>query len=302
MLLKLGDKGLAVIEVQKMLSLLGYDLIIDGHYGPRTKRSVTAFQKKVGLPNTGEVDEDTLSALRISQTRKADELTVPRPQVGYDIPVNTQYRLNNNQFIKQVFDKTQIFLHYTAGGPSAKNVIEYWNNDEPRIATAYLIDGNNAGIYECFNPDYWSYHLGIKGTKGRLDKSSIGIETCAYGPLVEKNGKFYAWPKNYSSVVIPQDRVCSLERDFRGFHHYHAFSDEQIITLESLISTLIVKYQIPIQKSFDLTWFDYNESVIKNTTPGIWSHTTVRKDKYDLYPDMRIINMLNRLAAKYHKR
>jgi len=301
MLLKLGAKGLVVVEVQKMLSLLGYDLILDGQYGARTKRAVTAFQKKVGLLNTGEVDDDTFSALKLSQTRKSEEMTGPRPQVGYDIPVNAQYRLNSNQFIKQVFDKTQIFLHYTAGGPSAKNVIDYWNSDEPQIATAYLIDGNIAGIYECFNPDYWSYHLGIKGTKGRLDKASIGIEICAYGPLVEKKGKFYAWPKNYSSVVIPNDRVCDLERDFRGFHHYHAFSDEQISALESLLSFLIKKYSIKIQKSFDLTWFDYNDSVIANTTPGIWSHTTVRKDKYDLYPDVRITKMLNRLAAKHRK-
>lgn len=301
MLLKLGDHGVEVVEAQKMLSLLGYDLVIDGQFGPRTKRSVTAFQKRVGLQNTGEIDDDTFGALKLSQTRKADETTSPRPQVGYDIPVNTQYRLNHNQFIKQTFDKTQIFLHYTAGGPSAKNVIDYWNSDEPQIATAYLIDGNTAAIYECFNPDYWSYHLGVKGTKGRLDKCSIGIETCAYGPLVEKKGKFYAWPKNYSSVVVPKDRVCSLERDFRGFHHYHAFSNEQIAAMEALLTVLIKRYDIKIQKSFDMTWFDYNEAVITNTVPGIWSHTTVRKDKYDLYPDARVIKMLNRLAAKFHK-
>lgn len=302
MTIKLGDKGLAVAEVQKMLSMLGYDLIIDGQYGARTKRSVTAFQKKAGLQNTGEVDSDTLSALKLSQTRKSEEMTVPRQPVGYDIPVNSKYRLNNSQYIKQVFEKTQIFLHYTAGGPSAKNVIDYWNSDEPQISTAYVIDGNTGIIYECFNPDYWSYHLGVKGTKGRLDKASVGIEICAYGPLVEKKGKFYAWPKNYSSVIIPNERVCSLDRDFRGFHHFHALSDEQIASLEMLLSFLIEKYDIKVQSSFDPTWFDYNPSVIANTLPGIWSHTTVRKDKFDLYPDTRIIEMLNRLSEKYRKK
>lgn len=301
MLLKLGGTGPQVVEIQKLLSLLGYDLIIDGQYGPRTKRSVTAFQKRAGLINTGEVDDDTYSALKLSQTRKADETAGPRPAAGYNFPVNTQYRLNPNQFIKQVFEKTQIILHYTAGGPSAKNVIDYWNSDEPQIATPFIIDGNSATIYECYSPDYWSYHLGIKGTKGRLDKASVGIEVCAYGPLKEKGGQFYAWPNDYGSVIVPKERICSLERDFRGFHHYESFTDAQIASLEVLLAFLIVKYDIKMQPSFDYTWFDYNEAVITNTVPGIWSHTTVRKDKFDLYPDGRILVMLNRLAAKYHK-
>jgi len=214
MLIKLGDKGPTVVEVQKLLSMLGYDLVIDGQFGPRSKRSVTAFQKKSGLSNTGEVDDTTYNALKLSQTRKSEETTVARPAIDYTIPINSQYRLNPNQYIKQVFEKSQIFLHYTAGGPSAKNVIDYWNSNEPQIATPYIIDGQDATIYECYSPDYWSYHLGIKGTKGRLDKASIGIELCAYGPLKLVKGKYYAWPENYSSTEIPEEDVYKLDRDY----------------------------------------------------------------------------------------
>lgn len=301
MLIKLGDKGPTVVEVQKLLSMLGYDLVIDGQFGPRSKRSVTAFQKKAGLPNTGEIDDTTYNALKLSQTRKSEEVITPRPSVNYDIPINTQYKLNPNQFIKQVFEKTQIFIHYTAGGPNARNVINHWNSNESQIATAYIIDGQDATVYECYSPDYWSYHLGIKGTKGRLDKASIGIEVCAYGPLKLKDGKYYAWPDDYSSVEIPDEDVYKLDRDFRGFNHYESLTDDQILSLEKLLEFLIVKYKIKVQKSFDYSWFDYNESVIKNTLPGIWTHTTVRKDKCDLYPDNRVIEMLNRLAIKFGK-
>lgn len=301
MLIKLGDKGPTVVEVQKLLSMLGYDLVIDGQFGPRSKRSVTAFQKKAGLPNTGEIDDTTYNALKLSQTRKSEEVITPRPSVNYDIPINTQYKLNPNQFIKQVFEKTQIFIHYTAGGPNARNVINHWNSNEPQIATAYIIDGQDATVYECYSPDYWSYHLGIKGTKGRLDKASIGIEVCAYGPLKLKDGKYYAWPDDYSSVEIPDEDVYKLDRDFRGFNYYESLTDDQILSLEKLLEFLIVKYKIKVQKSFDYSWFDYNESVIKNTLPGIWTHTTVRKDKCDLYPDNRVIEMLNRLAIKFGK-
>lgn len=301
MLIKLGDKGPMVVEVQKFLSMLGYDLVIDGQFGPRSKRSVTAFQKKAGLPNVGEVDDTTYNALKLSQTKKSEETATTRPPINYDIPINTQYKLSPNQYIKQVFDKTQIFLHYTAGGPNARNVINYWNSNDPQIATAYVIDGQDATIYECYSPDYWSYHLGIKGTKGRLDKASIGVELCAYGPLKLRGGKYYAWPNDYSSVEIPNEDVYKLDRDFRGFNYYESLTDDQIISLEKLLEFLIVKYKIKVQKSFDYSWFDYDETVIKNTLPGIWTHTTVRKDKYDLYPDDRIIEMLNRLAIKFGK-
>lgn len=295
--MKQGDKGPAVAEAQKLLSLLGYDLIIDGHFGERTRRSVTAFQKKLGIPNNGIIDEETLDSLRLAQTAKSKERAQSLP-LEYPFPVVTEHRLNPNQYIRQTHPKTQLFLHFTAGGPSARNVIDYWNRDEPQIATAYLIDGNTAAVYECFHPDYWSYHLGVKGTKGRLDKRSIGIELCNYGPVINRKGRWYAWPNDYRSVVIPPERVYSLDRSFRGFHDFEAFTNEQIAALEPLIEFLVAKYNIPVQASFDLSWFDFNADVIADNAPGIWSHGTVRADKLDLYPDHRIIQMLNRIARK----
>lgn len=286
-------------EAQKMLSLLGYDLVMDGVFGAKTQRSVKAFQKKAGLTNNGIIDDDTYSALKLAQTRKANEMSGSRSSVSYPFEVITTSRLAPEQYIKQVIEKKQIFLHYTASGPSAKGVIDYWNSNTPQIATAYVIDGDGGRIYECFNPDYWSYHLGVKGTKGALDKISIGIETCAYGPLREKNGKFYAWPNDYGTVTIPAEKVFTLQRDFRGFTHFEKFDDDQIISLEKLLEFLIKKYNIQVQESFDHTWFDFDEEVINSRVPGIWSHTTVRHDKFDLYPDNRIIEMLNRLAQKY---
>ena len=38
-MITLGDRGPEVSQLQKYLSLLGYDLVIDGHFGNRTKKS-----------------------------------------------------------------------------------------------------------------------------------------------------------------------------------------------------------------------------------------------------------------------
>jgi len=301
MLLKIGDKGPEVAEIQKLLSVIGYDLIIDGDFGPKTKRSVKAFQKKAGILNDGIVTQSTYDALKIYASSKRD---INNPQIARDdhdygsLDINRNHRLAPAQYIKRVTEKKQIYLHFTAGGPNAKNVINYWDSNQTRVATAFVVDGGGS-IFECFNPDYWSYHLGVKGTRGRLDKASVGIEICSYGPLKLKNGEYYAWPGNYSKKKIPASEVYTLPRGFRGFQYFHAFNDGQIATTEKLCEYLIEKYKIPVQYEFDYTWFDYNEEVVRNTTPGIWSHTTVRKDKFDLYPDHRVLEMLNRLANKY---
>ena len=42
----------------------------------------------------------------------------------------------------------------------------------------------------------------------------------------------------------------------------------------------------------------YDANIVKNNTPGIWSHTSVRKDKQDTYPDDRLMAMLNRIKKK----
>ena len=205
-MIKFGNKGPEVAKIQKILSSLGYDLIVDADFGNKTFESIKDFQKKQGFIEDGIVGEKTMTALMLVE-EKINNYETPN--------IITKFSLNENQYIKQVFEKTQIFLHFTSGRSSAKDTISYWNNDTPQIATAYVIDGDTGEIYQAFSPDYFGWHLGIKGTNGKLDKASIGIEICAFGPLVKKNEKFYAWPNDYSSVIIDPKHVYELKTPFR---------------------------------------------------------------------------------------
>jgi N-acetyl-anhydromuramyl-L-alanine amidase AmpD len=297
-MVKLGDKGIEVSEVQKLLSLLGYDLIIDGSFGDKTLRSVKAFQKKYGLEQDGIVGDKTVTALKAAQKRTSKEESTTLTSVSYeDLNVKTDCQMPESQYIKQITSKTQIFIHFTAGGPSAKNTINYWNSDEVKVATTYVIDGVTGDIYQCYNPDYWSFHLGIKGTNGKLDKCSIGIEICAYGPLIKKGEDFYAWPNNFNTKVNSEN-VYTLENEFRGYKHFYKYTDSQLNNLEKLLLFLIKKYNIKVQESFDESWTEYNEEVINKCLPGIWTHVNVRKDKTDTYPDKRLLGLLNRISKQ----
>jgi len=298
MILQQGDRGKKVGEVQKLLSMLGYDLIIDGDYGLRTTRSVKAFQKKYNLGADGIVGTKTLQALKAAQKRTSKESKGEGYKKNYgDLEVVTTVKLQDGQYIKQTHEKSQIYIHFTAGSGNASNVIRYWDNNEPRIATSFVLGRDDAKIYECFNPDFWSFHLGVKGTKGKLDKISIGIEICAYGPLKKKEDKFYAWPGNYSKE-IPEDEVYKLNKEFRGFKYFHSFTDAQMLELEKLLDYLVKEYDISVQDCFDDSWFNYKDDVIKQRLPGIWTHTNVRKDKTDLFPCQEIVNLLNRVSKK----
>lgn len=303
-MLKIGAKGQNVSELQKMLSFLGYDLIVDGNFGKNTENAIKKYQKKVGALSDGIVSDSLLAHI----SKKYNEAVLLKPfqdeiepePIIYDFSINKSERLSDVQYFKQIFKKTQIFLHFTAGGPDAKNVINFWDDTSDRIATAYVIDRNTSEVFECFDPNFWGYHLGVKGSNGALDKASIGIEICSYGPLKLKNGEYFAWPNDYSTKKVSVSDVYSLTNPFRGFNYFEQFTENQIQTLETLICFLVEKYQIPVQYEFDYSWFEYNPDVIRKVLPGIWSHTTVRKDKSDLYPDHRIVEMLNRISNKYN--
>jgi g-D-glutamyl-meso-diaminopimelate peptidase len=59
-ILKIGSTGPEVMQVQALLSKLGYDVgVIDGIYGSKTAAAVQNFQRYFGLAPTGVVNEDT---------------------------------------------------------------------------------------------------------------------------------------------------------------------------------------------------------------------------------------------------
>ena len=55
-----------------------------------------------------------------------------------------------------------------------------------------------------------------------LDRTSIGIELCAWGGLTKKGDKFY----NYVNGVVPQSEVAELQTEFKGYKYYHKYNDK----------------------------------------------------------------------------
>jgi N-acetyl-anhydromuramyl-L-alanine amidase AmpD len=192
-------------------------------------------------------------------------------------------------------EKKQIYLHHTAGGPDAVSVAKYFDTKPERVATAFII-GANGTIVQCFSSKDWAYHLGLKESIFKankvpyisLDPISIGIEVCNWGPLTFKNNKYY----NYVGGEVNASHVTTLEKPYKGYKHWFTYTDAQIESLRQLVVYLCETYDIP--KDYNESIWDIDIDALKGNK-GIFTHNSVRKDKSDMYPCPRVIQMLKNL-------
>lgn len=197
-----------------------------------------------------------------------------------------QIPLKSDQYYPTAQKKTHIFLHHTAGG-SAASSMAYWASTPDHIATPYVIDRDGT-IFECFDPKFWAYHLGVKG-QSWLEKVSIGIEICSYGQLQPNTaGELLTYTKR----PIPKDRAVKC--DFRGFQWYEAYTPEQIAALRKLLPYLLERFKITPQADCKNFWEWQDPSKLP---PGIYSHTTVRKDKFDIFPQKELVELVYGLGS-----
>jgi N-acetyl-anhydromuramyl-L-alanine amidase AmpD len=212
-----------------------------------------------------------------------------------DISKIKQVRLKESQYFAEESAKTQIYLHHTAGNGNAEAVSRYWNGTSDRVATAFVV-GQDGLIVQCFSSKHWAWHLGIskaefkgQGAKYQnLDKASVGIEVCNWGYLKEKDGKFY----NYVNTRVPESMVTTLDEPFKGYKHWYKYTDAQIESTRQLLVYLCDTYNIP--REYRAQIFSLDKEAFKGT-PGIYTHNSVRKDKSDIYPCPRMIQMLENL-------
>jgi hypothetical protein len=274
--------------------------------------------------------------------------------------------LPEDEFFPQETEKKSIVLHHTAGSHRPDWVVSSWDKDKTkggkslRVATHFIVggkstrDGNSewdGKIVEAFDLKYWAHHLGTKSSSNsQLNKQSIGIEICNYGPLIKsQNGEYFT----YVNSLVPKEDVIDLGRNFRGYRYYHNYTDKQIESVKQIILLVSEKYKIDVCKGINELFEPYDESIKtmsvaeqqfflnskgylgmngkpltedgiigRNTNyalrlytdakrdkwkpfefqslaleggEGIWSHTNFRKDKSDVYPHPKLIEMLRSL-------
>jgi peptidoglycan hydrolase-like protein with peptidoglycan-binding domain len=80
--LREGGRGLEVETLQRALSRLGHDVVVDGDFGPGTTSALRAFQTGAGVMATGELGPTTLQALDRALDRVGASVVLALPS-GY---------------------------------------------------------------------------------------------------------------------------------------------------------------------------------------------------------------------------
>lgn len=223
-----------------------------------------------------------------------------------DLKIRT-VTLATNQYYQNKYPKNQIYIHHTAGNADAEATFGSWGRNEAHIATCVAISGKSdkprvtdGQIIQGFSSKHWAYHLGIKQAIFKragvpyksLDKYSIGIEICNFGYLKkDDDGNF----RTYVDSIIPKEEVVTLDKPYKGYKHWHAYTDAQIESVRKLLLYWSKAYDIPLTYNDDI--WEVTERALKGES-GVFTHNSVRVDKTDISPQPKMIAMLKSLTGK----
>jgi len=305
MLLKKGSKGAELKEWQKVIGTAA-----DGIFGANTEKLTIEWQKANGLAADGIVGPATWEAAGID-TDSADAAEETEYTTKDGLSITRQY-LDKDEYVRDYgkIEPLGFFIHHTAGWDNPFNTINSWNRDKRgRVATQYCIGGTNVKgkeakydgvVVECFPNNYLGWHLGKVGNF-KISKMSGGVELNNFGYLTKKGDKYYT----YVNTEVKPEFVCDLGYKFRGHQYWHAYSDKQIESLR-----LLILHLKDIYPKMDLVngipkllkdgvhpkdAFEFNEDAYYARQFGLWSHTSVRKDKFDCFPQKELVEMLKAL-------
>lgn len=226
-----------------------------------------------------EMTTDAMGAVPLpADPPSPDRSTIP-------IVINrAEFVLPTKEFYPEVTEKTLIVLHFTAG-QSARSAFNTWLNSPEHVATAYIVDTDGI-IYEIFDPSYWAYHLGVKGTSVH-DKRSVGIEIANVGPLKTSPGDpncLNWWPNNWGTQWCRVEQGTSyVKATYRGIDYFASFSEPQMDAVCKLTLYLCERFGIrktipPLARRTECH-LDHFRSY-----QGVAAHQNFRSDKWDVGP------------------
>lgn len=292
MLLKEGSRGQEVIELQQALGIRA-----DGIFGSGTKDVVEDYQRENGLSVDGIVGPQTFAVIREANASTDNSEKVYLPSEGL---VVNKYFLPKGEYKEGPTKKDYLFLHHTAGWNNPYATVDGWaKDDRGTIATEFVLGGRSVKgnddrydgeLVQCLPEGGYGWHLGKNGSQ-YMHTHSVAIEVCNFSYAV--NGKTYV------ETPITQEQLVTLPEPFRGHKQWHAYSDKQIETLRLFILWIADRDSIEVRdglvaeiKKKGAKAFEFNDEAFNGKIKGMWTHSNTRKDKFDLFPQPNLIDML----------
>lgn len=327
MILKRGSKAPEVKILQEFLNDSGFTVATSGpgsagketeNFGPGTETAVKRWQKANGLKDDGVVGSVTWNAMGLATT----DISESQPKPSGVLEIKKQF-LPKGEYLSGPTKKDWAFLHHTAGWENPYSTISAWGRDtRGAIGTEFVLggpkitDGNVAfdgELVQAFPAGGYGWHLGTGNNV--MHRNSVGIEVCNFGYLTL--GGYWKWnatTKRNEWIKLKADRlytyvgtevnpassqVVTLAKEFRGHRTWHRYSDAQIEVIKEWLLFIANRDGIDIRKGLPALIrqrgadaFDFFDPKFVEANKGLWSHTNVRKDKVDMFPQQELIDML----------
>jgi len=294
MVYKKGSTGRTVKQIQEVLRIP-----IDGAFGPKTEAAVISYQMDHNLVADGIVGRKTLEEMGILDTdmKKASLRLANGLNIQRELLPKGEYIQNDQPILNDY-----IFIHHTAGWNNPFKVINSWGRDERgRIATEFVIGGQNVKnnnddhdgvVVQAFPEGCQGWHLGAVGSR-YMARHSVGIELCSFGYLTDKG-------KTYTGATAHENQIVELAEAFHKYAKWHKYSDKQLYNLKRLLQYIASRDNIDLQEGL-VKWihemgstkaFGFHQAAYDGKIKGLLTHTNVRKDKTDCFPQQELIDML----------
>jgi len=290
MLLKVGSKGKEVKELQEFL-----EIGADGIFGKGTESSVKKWQSENGLVADGIVGPITWDTMGLATTDSSEQIYTTENGL-----VIEKYFLPKGEYKNGPTNKEYVFLHHTAGWHNPFRTIDHWGRDSRgAVATEFVLGGQSVKgndnkydgkMVQAFPEGAYGWHLGKNGSQ-HMHTHSVGIEVNNFGYIV--NGKTYAGTR------VEESQIVTLKESFRGHKTWHKYSDKQIEAIRLWLLWIAERDNIDVReglpsliKEKGAKAFDFNPDAYYGKVKGTWTHTNTRKDKFDMFPQEELLEML----------
>ena len=290
MLLKVGSRGKEVKELQEFL-----EIGADGIFGKGTESSVKKWQSENGLVADGIVGPATWDVMGLATTDSSEQIYTTENGL-----VVEKYFLPKGEYKNGPTNKEYAFLHHTAGWHNPFKTIDHWGRDSRgAVATEFVLGGQSVKgndnkydgkMVQAFPEGAYGWHLGKNGSQ-HMHTHSVGIEVNNFGYIV--NGKTYAGTR------VEESQIVTLKEPFRGHKTWHRYSDKQIEAIRLWLLWIAERDNIDIReglpsliKEKGAKAFDFNPDAYYGKVKGTWTHTNTRKDKFDMFPQEELLEML----------
>jgi len=290
MLLKVGSRGKEVKELQEFL-----EIGADGIFGKGTESSVKKWQSENGLVADGIVGPATWDVMGLATTDSSEQIYTTENGL-----VVEKYFLPKGEYKNGPTNKEYVFLHHTAGWHNPFKTIDHWGRDSRgAVATEFVLGGQSVKgndnkydgkMVQAFPEGAYGWHLGKNGSQ-HMHTHSVGIEVNNFGYIVNS--------KTYAGTRVEESQIVTLKEPFRGHKTWHKYSDKQIKAIRLWLLWIAERDNIDVReglpsliKEKGAKAFDFNPDAYYGKVKGTWTHTNTRKDKFDMFPQEELLEML----------